>query len=97
MSLFIFIHHYAPLLCGENPYLLLLAAFYFINKIYLENFKRRKCFFSNEGESAFASALISHLKSFPLGIAPKKPVLFTIFSSSKNPDRFSSNRVNSIQ
>lgn len=68
MSLFIFIHHYAPLLCGENPYLLLLAAFYFINKIYLENFKRRKCFFSNEGESAFASALISHLKSFPLGI-----------------------------
>jgi hypothetical protein len=20
MSLFIFIHHYAPLLCGENPY-----------------------------------------------------------------------------
>ena len=45
MSFFIFIHHYAPLLCGENPYLLLLAAFYFINKIYLENFKRRKCFF----------------------------------------------------
>lgn len=68
MSFFIFIHHYAPLLCGENPYLLLLAAFYFINKIYLENFKRRKCFFSNLGESAFASALISHLKSFPLGI-----------------------------
>jgi len=71
MSLFIFIHHYAPLLCGENPYLLLLAAFYFINKIYLENFKRRKCFFSNLGESAFASALISHLKSFPLGVVPK--------------------------